>query len=255
MNLHTVSDGSADAPVLVLGPSLGTDTAMFDAQVAAFADRYRVIRFDLPGHGGSPDPTGPITIGDLAEAVLSAVGGVERFHYAGVSIGGAIGQWLGVHHPDRLLSLTVMATAAQFAEPDSWGQRAAAVRANGTEAMVASRPGTWFTTAFAQQQPARADALLDMLRATSAEGYAACCEAIGVLDLRGEVDRIPVPTLVVAGADDPATPVDMVRLIADRVPGAGFVVLPGAHLINVEASDGVNAALAAHLSRTSADVA
>jgi 3-oxoadipate enol-lactonase len=247
MNLHTVIDGPADAPVLVLGPSLGTDTAMFDAQVAALADRYRTVRFDLPGHGRSPDPAGPLTIGDLAEAVLSAVGDVERFHYAGVSIGGAIGQWLGVHHPDRLLSLTVMATAAQFADPASWPQRAATVRAQGTEAMVASRPGTWYTLGFAEQHPERAEAVLDMLRAASAEGYAACCEAIGTFDLRDELHRISAPTLVIAGADDPATPVETVQLIADRVPGAQFVVLPGAHLINVEAPDDVTKALAGHL--------
>jgi 3-oxoadipate enol-lactonase len=252
MVLHNTADGPADAPVLVLGPSLGTDTALFDAQVAAFADRFRVVRVDLPGHGRSRDPDGTVTIAGLADGVLAAVDGVDRFHYAGVSLGGAIGQWLGVHHPDRLLSLTVMATAAQFPDPPSWRWRAATVRADGTEAMVDSRPGTWYTTDFAERDPGTAKVLIDKLRATSAEGYAACCEAIGAFDLRGELNRIAAPTLVIAGQDDPATPVDTVRLIADRVAGAEFVVLPGGHLINVEAAAGVNTALSAHLARTTA---
>jgi 3-oxoadipate enol-lactonase len=244
---HTVVDGPRDAPVVVLGPSLGTDTALFDAQVAALDDRFRVVRFDLPGHGGSADPPGALTVADLAEGVLRAVDGVDRFHYAGVSLGGAIGQWLGVHRPERLISLALMATAARFPDPPSWPQRAATVRAAGTEAMVASRTGTWFTAAFAEEHPDTAAALLDVLRTTSDVGYAACCEAISAFDLREELQRVPVRTLVVAGEDDPATPVDTVRLVADRIPGAVFVALPGAHLINVEAAERVNAALAAHL--------
>jgi 3-oxoadipate enol-lactonase len=252
MLLHTTADGPLDAPVLVLGPPLGTDTAMFECQVAALAGRFRVVRVDLPGHGRSTDPEGAVTIGDLAEGVLAAVEGAGRFHYAGVSIGGAIGQWLGVHHPDRLLTLAVMATAAQFPDPPSWGRRAATVRAEGTEAMVTSRPGTWYTNGFAERQPGTAKALIDMLRATSAEGYAACCEAIGEFDLRDGLTRISAPTLVIAGEDDPATPVDTVRVIADRVAGSTFTVLPGAHLINVEAAEAVNGALFAHLARTAA---
>ena len=159
-----------------------------------------------------------------------------------------IGQWLGVHRPGRLLSLALMATAAQFPDPPSWQQRAATVRAAGTEAMVASRTGTWFTAGFAEHHPDTAKALIDMLRATSAAGYAACCEAVGTFDLREELSRVRLPTLVIAGRDDPATPVDTVRLVADLVPGAAFVALPGAHLINVEAADRVNSALADHLS-------
>lgn len=253
MNLHTVVNGPPDGPVLVLGPSLGTDNTMFDAQVRALTDRYRTVRFDLPGHGGSADPTGTLTVADLADGVLAAVHDIDRFHYVGVSLGGAIGQWLGVHRPERLRSLALMATAARFPDPASWLQRAATVRAAGTEAMVASRTGTWFTAAFAEHHPTTSDALLDTLRATSAEGYAACCEAISTFDLRGDLGRIPVPTLVVAGGADPATPTGTVRLLADGVPGSEFVVLPGAHLINVEAADGVNAALTAHLLRNHAE--
>ncbi|MGH3586771.1 MAG: alpha/beta fold hydrolase, partial [Pseudonocardia sp.] len=134
--------------------------------------------------------------------------------------------------------------------PGSWPVRAATVRAEGTESMVASRPGAWFTHEFAREHPAEAKRLLDMLRAVDPEGYAACCEAVGAFDSRADLDRITAPTLVIAGGDDPATPVAMVREIADGIPGAEFVVVPhAAHLVPAEQPDAVTDALAAHLAR------
>ncbi|MFC5995918.1 3-oxoadipate enol-lactonase [Pseudonocardia hispaniensis] len=250
--LHHVIDGPPDAPVLVLGPSLGTDLGLFDAQVAALADRFRIVRYDLRGHGSSPAPQGPYTMAALADDVLELADrlGIERFHYAGVSIGGAIGLWLGIHHGDRLASLAVCASAAQFADPPSWPVRAATVRAEGTEALVASRTGTWFVEQFAAEHPDEAKRLLTMLRQTTREGYAGCCEAIGSYDVRAELGRITARTLVIAGAEDPATPVEMVRAIADGIPGATFQVVPdAAHLVNAEQPGTVNDALAAHLDR------
>ncbi|MBO0877968.1 MAG: 3-oxoadipate enol-lactonase [Pseudonocardia sp.] len=250
--LHHRSDGPPGAPVLVLGPSLGTDLHLFDAQVAALAGRYRIVRFDLPGHGGSPAPDGLCSIRGMARDVLALLDrlGIDRFHYAGVSIGGAIGQQLAVDHPERLRSLTVCASAARFADPDSWPQRAATVRAHGTEAMLASRPGTWFTHRFADNHSAEATRLLDMLRATTREGYAGCCEAIATFDLRERLGAISVPTLAIAGADDPATPPEMVRLISDGVQHGGFVLIrDAAHLVNAERPDQVTTALVEHLER------
>jgi 3-oxoadipate enol-lactonase len=248
--LHAVEDGPADAPVLVLGPSLGTDVGLFDAQAAAFADRYRVVRYDLRGHGASEVVPGPCTIADLAADVLAVLErlGVERFSYAGVSIGGAIGQQLALTVPERVEKLTLIATAAQFADPPSWAVRAEQVRAEGTAFLVPSRTGTWFTEEFAEREAAEAERLLAMLRATPAEGYAACCEAIGTFDVRERLGEIRTPTLVIAGAQDPATPVDMVRRIADGIPGARFVVVPGAgHLPNATDPAVVNEELRAHL--------
>lgn len=248
MRLHHRTDGPDGAPVLVLGPSLGTDLHLFDAQVAAFADRFRIVRVDLPGHGDSPDPDGELTIADLASGVLDVVGD-GSFHYAGVSLGGAIGQWLGAH-TDRLSSLAVLATAAKFPNPDSWPERAATVRESGTEAMVASRPGTWYVEDYARRDPDGAERLLAMLRATSAEGYAACCAAIGGHDVRTALGSVSVPALAVAGAQDPATPPSCLREIADGIPGAHYAEVPGtAHLLNAERPDEVNALLAEHWGR------
>lgn len=251
--LHHVIDGPPDAPVLVLGPSLGTDLGLFDVQVVELAGEYRTIRYDLPGHGGTPAHPGPYTMAGLANDVLGLLDelGVDQFHYAGVSIGGAIGQWLAIEHGDRLRSLTVCATAARFADPESWPGRAATVRAQGTGVMVASRTGTWFTPQFAKDEPNEAERLLTMLRDTAAEGYAGCCEAIATFDVRHQLNRIAVPTLVIAGGEDPATPVAMVQTIADNVRDSTFLVIPNAaHLVNVEGPEPVTAALKTHLRRS-----
>lgn len=247
--LSAMQDGPADAPVLVLGPSLGTDTGLFDPQVAEFARTHRVIRHDLRGHGGSELVPGPCTVADLAGDVLALLGswGVERFSYAGVSIGGAIGQQLALTVPGQLEKLAIIASAAQFADPPSWTLRAAQVREQGTEILVPSRTGTWFTAEWAEKEPAAAERLLGMLRATPAEGYAACCEAIGAFDVRDRLCDVTAPTLVIAGAQDPATTVDMVRLLADGIPNSEFVVVPeAAHLPNATHPEAVNAALRDH---------
>ncbi len=248
--LHAVMDGPADAPVLVLGPSLGTDTGLFDAQVAAFADRLRIVRYDLRGHGASQLVPGPCTMADLAADVLALLDrlGVERFSYAGVSIGGAIGQQLALTVPERLERLAIIASAAQFADPPSWAVRAQQVREDGTGFLAPSRTGTWFTAEWAERSPGEAKRLLDMLRATPTEGYAACCEAIGAFDVRERLGEISTPTLTIAGAEDPATTPEMVRLIADGIPGSRFIVVPGAaHLPNATDPEVVNAALRRHV--------
>ncbi|MFE7204072.1 3-oxoadipate enol-lactonase [Pseudonocardia alni] len=248
--LHHDLHGPEDAPALVFGPSLGTDLGLFDAQVAALSGEYRVIRFDLRGHGGSEVPPGPYTIGALAEDVIALLDSlaVDRFSYCGVSIGGAIGQWLGIHHGDRMDGLIICASAARFADPEGWPVRAAKVRAEGTEFLVPSRTGAWFTAEFAEREPAEAQRLLAMLRSTPAEGYAGCCEAIGAYDVRDRLRDIAVPTLVIAGEEDPATPPDMCREIADGIPGARFRIVPGAsHLLNAEKPEIANPAIAEHL--------
>jgi 3-oxoadipate enol-lactonase len=242
--LHVVEDGPSDAPVLVLGPSLGTDLGLFDAQARALADHHRVIRFDLRGHGGSPVVPGPYTVADLADDVRRLLDGlgVDRFAYAGVSLGGAIGLQLAVTLPERVTRLIVMASAARFPDPPSWRARAERVRAEGTEFLVPSRIGAWVTPGFAEAHPEETERLLGMLRSTPPEGYAACCETIESFDVRERLSEIIAPTLVIAGADDPATPPDTVRQVADGIAGARFVVVPDAsHLVSAEQPEEVTA--------------
>lgn len=250
--LHHVIDGPSSGPVLVMGPSLGTDLHLFDAQAAALSDRFRVIRFDLRGHGHSPTAPGPTTMDDLAEDVLALLDqlGITSFHYAGVSIGGAIGLQLALTAPNRLTTLTVIASAAQFADPPSWPARASKVRAEGTGFLIPSRTGAWFTQEFAAQHPDEAGRLLAMLRDTPSEGYAAACDAIAAFDIRDQLHLITTPTLAIAGAEDPATPLPMVRAIADGIPGATFQSIPmTSHLVSAEAPDAVSHAIRDHVRR------
>jgi 3-oxoadipate enol-lactonase len=257
-------DGPPGGSPLVLGPSLGTSLAVWEPQLAALVGEHHVLRWDLPGHGASPaEPMagsprdllpgdGSATVAELAELVLRAADaqGWETFGYAGISLGGAVGLHLAVHHPRRLTALSVVCSSAHFGEAASWARRAASVRTHGTEVMIASRPGVWFAEGF--ESTPRGVALLEDLRSTDDAGYAACCEAIGAFDLREQLASITVPTLVIAGREDPAAPPEHAREIADAVPGAGLVEIGGAaHLANVECPEAVTAALLPHHSPTS----
>jgi 3-oxoadipate enol-lactonase/4-carboxymuconolactone decarboxylase len=248
--LHHRIDGSVSAPPLILGPSVGTSLAVWNPQVPALARTHRVIRWDLPGHGGSPAGliTAGATIADLGRLVLGLADalGVERFAYAGISIGGAVGTWLAVHHPERVASLAVVCSSARFGEPSGWHDRAGLVRAKGTGPVAETTPSRWFTEAF-RDDPA-AKALLADLRAADPEAYAACCDALASYDLRADLPRVTAPTLVVAGREDPATPPAQARELADGIPGASLTeVAHAAHLANVEQPGPVLAALLGHL--------
>ena len=189
---HHCADGPADAPPLLLGPSIGTTTALWAAQVSALARTHRVIRWDLPGHGGTPstvlgDPApGRTTVADLAGLVLALADelGLARFAYAGVSLGGAVGAWLAVHHPERVATLALVCSSARFGAPSGWHDRAALVRSEGTGALAGTVRDRWFTPGFAGS--ATADRLVDQLRTTDGTGYAACCDALAGYDLRTE---------------------------------------------------------------------
>ncbi|MFD7661999.1 3-oxoadipate enol-lactonase [Streptomyces sp. NPDC059788] len=252
---HHREDGPAEAPPLVLGPSLGTTLTVWDPQAEVLARRFRVIRWDLPGHGGTPyDVLGdgtdgrPRTVAGLGGLVLGLADslGIDRFAYAGISLGGAVGAWLAAHHPERIASLALVCSAARFGEPGAWHERAALVREQGLAPVAATTAGRWFTPAFAGS-PA-ADALVAGLRAVAPEGYAACCDALATYDLRGDLGRIGAPTLVVAGRDDPATPPAHARELADGIPAASLTELAGAaHLANTERPAQVLAALLGHL--------
>ncbi|GAA0458487.1 3-oxoadipate enol-lactonase [Streptomyces olivaceiscleroticus] len=246
---HHRLDGPQDAPPLILGPSLGTSLAVWEPQLAALTRTHRVLRWDLPGHGGSAAGlvSGEPAMADLARLVLGLADaqGWDTFAYAGISIGGAVGLTLAADHPERLTRLAVVCSSAHFGGADTWRERAAVVRKDGTEAMAASRPGTWFAPEFAADP--RGQALIKDLLDADPAGYAACCEALASYDVRDRLADIAVPTLVVAGREDPATPPAHAREIADAVPGASLTEVGGAHhLAGVDRPGPVTAALAAH---------
>lgn len=240
---------------LILGPSLGTSLHLWDAVVATLARSRTLIRYDLPGHGGTPAdvlpdrPVGATAVADLAGLVLELAErlGIDRFDYAGSSLGGAIGGWLAVHHPDRVARLALVCSSARFGDPAAWHDRAALVRREGTGPVADTAAGRWFTPAFAAgPDPAAADLVRD-LRAASPTGYAACCDALASFDLRAELAEITAPTLVIAGRDDPATPPAHARELADGIPGASLIEMADtSHLAPAERPGAVSAALRHH---------
>ncbi|CAL9360763.1 3-oxoadipate enol-lactonase 2 [Nocardiopsis dassonvillei] len=252
VDLHHVEDGPADAPPLLLGGSLGTTTAMWEPQVAALSTGFRVIRFDHRGHGGSPVPPGPYTMADLGGDVVALLDrlGIGRAHYAGLSLGGMVGQWLAVHRPDRLDRLALLATSPYAGPAGPWRERAALVRERGTGAVADTVVGRWLTPGFAAEHPGEVAELRGQVAATDPEGYAGCCEAVAGHDVRGDLPGVGVATLVVAGAEDPSTPAaDHAGVIARLLPGAEYTVLPDtAHLVSRQRPDEVNALLLGHFS-------
>lgn len=255
--LHHHVDGSAARPPLILGPSLGTSLAVWDPEVPALARSRRVVRYDLPGHGGSPLgllPATGATVADVGRLVLASADslGVDRFAYAGISLGGAVGLWLAVHHPKRIESLALICSAARFGDPADWRARAELVREKGTGPIADTAATRWFTPAFAKAPAALA--LVDDLRAVDPDDYAALCDALARFDLRAELSRITAPALVIAGREDPATPPDRARELADGIPGASLTeVAHAAHLAGVEQPGPVLAALLGHVAPSGDD--
>jgi 3-oxoadipate enol-lactonase len=237
VKLHHRLDGPRSAPALVLSNSLGTTLELWDANVPALAEHFRVVRYDHRGHGHSRPPEAPYEVERLALDVIELLDEleIERACFCGISVGGAIGLWLGANAADRLDRLVVACTAPRFGDPAGWLERARTVREHGLPAISQTVVDRWFTPGLRRRDPGLVDRFRRMLEATPPEGYATCCEAIARWDFRERLEEIRVPTLVVAAADDPATPPAEGRAIADGVPGAVLaVILKAAHLANVE---------------------
>jgi 3-oxoadipate enol-lactonase len=221
----------------VLSNSLGTDTGMWDGQLPTLMEQFRLLRYDQRGHGRSPAPPGPYTIAELGGDLLELLDELElaRVSFCGVSLGGMTGMWLAATAPERVERLALCCTSAYLPPRAAWCERAATVRTEGMAAIVDAAIERWFTPEAAGRRPQAVErarrALLDM----PAEGYAGCCEAIASLDLRAALPSIEAPTLVIAAADDPATPPEHGRQIADAIEAARLVVLEhGRHLAAVE---------------------
>ncbi|WP_306325800.1 bifunctional 3-oxoadipate enol-lactonase/4-carboxymuconolactone decarboxylase PcaDC [Streptomyces venezuelae] len=248
-------DGREDAPVLVLGPSLGTTFHMWDRQIPELTRDWRVVRFDLPGHGGAPARpfTSVAELGDRLLATLDALG-VQRFGYAGCSLGGAVGLDLALRAPHRVASLALVATSPRFGSADEFRQRGVIVRANGLEPMARTAPEQWFTSVFAGAQPAIVDWAVQMVRTTDPACYVAACEALAVFDVREALDRITVPALVLVGSEDQVTGPAEARTLVAGIADARLAVVPGAsHLAPVEQPAAVTDLLVDHFAGTAPD--
>jgi 3-oxoadipate enol-lactonase len=250
MSLDHRLDGPEGAHVLVLSNSLGTTQELWSRQLHELAERFRVLTYDHPGHGASELPEQPCTVEGLAGGLLALLDelGLERVSLCGVSLGGMVGMALALRAPERVERLVLACTSAYLGPPEGWTERARIVRTDGMEAIAETVVGRWFTDELTREEPDTVARFRATLAAMPPEGYARCCEAVGGWDARERLSSISAPVLVVAGEDDPATPVEHARLIASRVAGSRLVVLErAAHLANVERANAFTAAVLEHL--------
>jgi 3-oxoadipate enol-lactonase len=236
MTLHHVVEG--EGPQLVLSSSLGTTHRLWEPNVVALRSRFRIVRYDHPGHGESP--AGPSTIEGLARAALGLLDdlGLERVTFCGLSLGGMVAMWIAAHAPERIERLVLGCTAPRLAPAEQWLERAAAVRSQGMEAVADAVLGRWFTPRFTGDR----ERWRSMLLSTPPEGYARCCEAIAAMDLRQELREIRVPTTVILGRHDPAIDDESRRLLAEV---CHVVELDAAHLASVEQPEAFSEAVLA----------
>jgi 3-oxoadipate enol-lactonase len=237
----------------VFANSLGTDFRIWDDVVPALAREFRIVRYDKRGHGLSDTPPGPYRLDDLVGdlAGLTQQLGFARFALAGVSVGGLIAQGFALAHGERLTSLILCDTAARIGNHASWSERIDLVRANGLAAVGDRLLELWFAPDFRKLRPSDYAGWRNMLERTLLEGYAATCAALRDADLTEEVASITVRALLVCGAEDSSTPVDLMRDTAARIAGSHFEVIAGAgHLPSIEAPEALARLIAGHLEKT-----
>jgi 3-oxoadipate enol-lactonase len=239
INVNYTLDGPPQAPVVTLSHSLATDLSMWDPQMATLTARYRVLRYDTRGHGGTDAPGGAYTLDQLAadaKALLSALG-ITRTHWIGLSMGGMIGQTLALASPGLFTSLALCDTTSRIpaeAKP-LWAERIKTAETLGMEPLVEPTINRWFTAPFVASHKDLVDRVRTMVRSTKPAGYAGCCHAISALDLTDKIAAIKTPTLIVVGEEDQGTPVAASRTMHEKIAGSDLVIIKSAsHLSNVE---------------------
>jgi 3-oxoadipate enol-lactonase len=249
VSIHYQITGETSLPTLVLSNSLGVNLAMWEPQLHAFASRFRLLRYDTRGHGRSSVPPGPYTITDLGQDLLQLLDslGIEQASFCGLSMGGTLGQWLGVHTPKRLHKLILANTAARIGTAEIWNTRIATVLQDGLRTIIPPTLERWFTADFRASQPEVVSAIESMLQSADPQGYTANCAAIRDADFRITIREIDVSTLVIAGSHDVGTTPADGRFLAEHIARSQYVELRAAHLSNVEAANEFNAAVLSFL--------
>lgn len=239
-------------PALVLSHSLGSDHRMWQSQIQTLKSQYFIVAIDNVGHGESDVLPGDYTVADFADAVLAVAAAAElqRFHYCGLSVGGLTGQWLGVHHADRLLSLTLSNTAAKIGTAELWDERITIARTQGMGALVDGVIARWFSAGFAEHHAEQFALARSTLLATDPVGYAGVSAALRDSDLREVVASITVPTLVIGGVSDLSTPIEQARWLHEQIGGSRLVELAAAHLSNLDCESEFTEALDRFLAET-----
>lgn len=234
--VHYEVIGRANCPWLTFSHALGADLHLWDAQIAAFADSFQILRYDTRGHGRSQVLPKPSAVADLGFDVLALWDalGITKSHFCGISMGGLLGQWLALHAPERIDRLVICAAGQKFGTAQSWQERMARLRTDGLIPEVSDIIERWFSAPFRQQQPDLVERIAQTIRHTSLDGYLSCCHAVAGADFRQGLERVPHPVLAVAGISDPTSSPDQARRLAETVPHGTWAAIPGNHLCPVE---------------------
>lgn len=245
--------GREGAPWLVFSHSLACSVRMWDGQIAALEDRYRILAYDTRGHGQSAAPQGPYTLEALADDLreLLKVLKIEKPHYCGLSMGGMIGQTCALKYPGVFRSMALCDTTSRYpaAAAPMWQERIRIAEGQGMKPLVQPTLERWFTEAFRKSKPEEVARVAAQIERTPVPGYAGCCHAIPKIDVTARLKEIKCPALVICGEDDPGTPPAMAREIHENLPGSALVLIPrAAHLSNIEQPEAFNRALAQFLS-------
>ena len=239
-------DGDDDSPPIVLVNSLGTDLRMWDPQVAALSRIFRVLRYDIRGHGQSGLSDEKVTIERLGLDLMDLLDelAIRSVHICGLSLGGVIALWLAVHHPERIKRAVFANTAARIGTVEGWNARIGSVESGGMAAVREAVVARFLSEGFRVRQPETTRWVGDMLEATNPEGYIAACAALRDADLTHLIHKIRVPSLILAGALDEATPPAQAKELQKLIPGSDLIIFPEvAHLSNIELPNAFNACL------------
>jgi 3-oxoadipate enol-lactonase len=249
--LNVTVEGRDGGPTLMLSNSLGCTLQMWEPQMRALTQVFRVIRYDRRGHGKSTVPPGPYSVERFGRDVLAILDdlNIEKTHWCGLSMGGMVGQWLGAHAPERLGKIVLANTSSHYPDPTIWENRIKAVKDGGLSSIADTVIGSWLTQDFRERAPDVAQKMKAMLMATPVEGYLASCEALASLDLRNDLPDIKNPTLVIAGRFDKSTPIAMAEAIRSKISGANMTIVDAAHISNVEAPLAFNDAVLGFLTQ------
>ncbi len=244
-SLHYRTDGDPARPCLVFSNSLGTDLSMWDAQAAALAKDFFVLRYDTRGHGQSERGASPLDLARLGGDVVALLDAlaIPTAHFCGISMGGITGQWLAIHHPQRFGKLVLANTAARIGTAEGWTARAELVRREGMDGVADGAAARWFTPEFIEREGRLVGSMIARLREQDAEGYARCCEALAYADLREAVGHIGCPALLIAGRADPVTTVADARWLSERIAGAAVADVDASHISNIEAAQAFSSQL------------
>ena len=233
--IHVQIEGPETAPVLMLSNSIAADLTMWEPQAAEFAKHFRLVRYDRRGHGKSSVPNAPYSMEAMGRDVLAVLDklGIKRIHWCGLSMGGMVGQWLGANAPERIDKLILCNTHYYYADKTPWNDRIKAAREKGMGALASAFMERWFTKDFRESNPQAIERMKAGVAATPVEGFAGCCTAGRDMDHRDLLGRIKAPTLIIAGKQDFATPIEANEQIRAQIPGAALTALDTSHISNL----------------------